>query len=651
MIRTILIANRGEIACRIIRTCHKLGIRTVAIYSDADAQARHVQLADEAVYIGASPASESYLAIDKMINATQRTDADAIHPGFGFLAENAQFARVCHEAGLIFIGPTPEAIEAMGSKSAAKSMMQTVDVPVILGYNGADQSDDRLLHEAENIGFPLMVKAAAGGGGKGMRLVTEIAQLKDALQTARREAKQAFGSDELILERALTRPRHIEIQVIGDHFGNIIHLGERECSIQRRHQKVVEESPSPVMTPELRDRMGADAIKAAQAVKYTNVGTVEFLLDSDGRHYFLEMNTRLQVEHPVTELVTGLDLVEWQIRIAENEPLPQKQVSLQGHAIEVRLYAENPANQFLPVTGDIHLWREPVAENIRVDSGLNSPTDDVSIYYDPMLAKIIAYGENRSSTIRRLTHALENTILLGITNNRSFLLDILRHPAFQKGDLSTNFIDQHFQNWTTPQADKTLALIAVTLWQHLRHPQLESNAGYWRNNPNAPERYRYQVENEEHLVLFQPVHRTTNHYEVQINDNHDVHINTVDAHHFTLTVDGHRQTVIFAHAEDQWWVQTKNGVVEITALPRLPMPKSAADAAGSLRAPMPGSVTQVLVEVGQHVAKGQALMKLEAMKMEHTIYTAAPGIVEVIYFQAGETVEADVQLVKIAEEN
>lgn len=652
MIQKLLIANRGEIACRIIHTCRRLGIRTVAVYSDADAQSLHVQIADEAVHIGASPAPESYLVIGKLIGAAGRSGAEAIHPGFGFLAENADFARACRDAGLIFIGPTPEAIDSMGSKRAAKDLAIAAGVPTIPGYNDPDQSDERLLTEAEHIGFPLMVKAAAGGGGKGMRLVAEFSQVQDALNSARREAKQAFGSDELILERALIQPRHIEIQVIGDHFGNIIHLGERECSIQRRHQKVVEECPSPIMTLELRQQIGADAVEAARAVNYTNAGTVEFLLDSDGQHYFLEMNTRLQVEHPVTEFVTGLDLVEWQIRIAEGEPLPlrQQDVALHGHAIEVRLYAENPANGFLPVTGEIHLWHEPSGEGIRVDSGLKQQ-DSVSIYYDPMLAKIIAYGENRALAARRLIHALESTTLLGLTGNREFLRDILRHPAFQSGDLSTSFLERHFSNWTLPLGNHTDALIAVTILQAMHQPQLESNAGYWRNNPNFPERYCYSVSGEEINVSLIPARK--NMFKVNLSPDHTymVVIEMVDDHTLILSIDGYRQTFTFASAKNRWWVKTRDGVVELDALPRLPAPKSAADAGGSLRAPMPGAVTQVLVTVGERVEKGQPLLKLEAMKMEHTIYTAATGIVEAIYFQPGDTVEADVQLVKITEEN
>lgn len=649
MIDTLIIANRGEIACRIIRTCRKLGIRTIAVYSDADAHARHVREADEAVHLGASPSGDSYLAIDKIIHAAQRTGADAIHPGFGFLAENADFARACQNAGLIFIGPSPEAIDAMGSKRAAKDLVTQFGVPTIPGFNAHNASDQALIQAAQQIGFPLMVKAAAGGGGKGMRLVHNAENLPDALISARREGLQAFGSDELILEKALINPRHIEIQVLGDQYGHIIHLGERECSIQRRHQKIVEESPSPALTPELRQKMGEAAVTVARAVSYTNAGTVEFLLDADGQFYFLEMNTRLQVEHPVTELVTGLDLVEWQIRIAEGAPLTlqQSDIQLNGHAIEVRLYAEDPSNDFLPVTGAIHLWREPHGEGVRVDSGL-AAQDQVSIYYDPMLAKIIAHGADRSTAIRRLIRALENTTLLGLTTNLAFLRDILRHPAFIAGDLSTGFIEQHFASWQHPEGDNKLALIAATL------AQLRASANrYWRNNPNRPQLYRYQIPGASESIEVQVSHlwHAGNQYHIQLSSTPEqqcqVVLNAFTDSELTLTIDGHRQTVWLVSHADRWWIHTRTEAVTLGSLSLLPVPKTSADAGGSLRAPMPGSVIAVLVEVGQRVSKGQALMKLEAMKMEHTITTSADGIVEAIYYNVGETVEADAQLLKI----
>ncbi len=655
MINTILIANRGEIACRVIRTCRRLGIRTVAIYSDADTHARHVRMADEAIHVGPSPSSESYLVIDAVIGAARRSGADAIHPGFGFLAENSDFAQACADAGLVFIGPTPAAIAAMGNKHAARDLVARVGVPILPGYGGADQSEDRLQREAEHIGWPLMVKAAAGGGGKGMRLVPRLADLHDACVTARREAQQAFGSDELILERALITPRHIEFQIFGDQHGNLIHLGERECSIQRRHQKVIEESPSVALTAALREAMGTAAVAAARTVNYSNAGTVEFLLDHDGTFYFLEINTRLQVEHPVTECVTGLDLVEWQIRVAEGELLPlcQEGLRLNGSAMEVRLYAENPANDFLPVTGEILLWREPEGEGIRVENGIQSG-DQVSIYYDPMLAKIIAYGSDRAAACRRLLRALETTTLLGLTSNRSYVYAVLNHPAYQAGELSTAFLADYFADWTEPVGDIPLALIAVTLAQWLEHSQLETNRGYWRNNPNRPQLYRYAVSSSDEPVdvyLTPARHNST--YRMRVAQDAEVitsvEFNEQASGEMVLTVDGHRQRVMLAHAGNTWWVQVKSGEVQLHTLELLPEPKAPADAGGSLRAPMPGVVLAILVEVGQRVQKGDALLKLEAMKMEHTIRTAADGVVETIYFAPGDTVAADTILVQLKE--
>ncbi|HAE84761.1 MAG TPA: 3-methylcrotonyl-CoA carboxylase [Ktedonobacter sp.] len=655
MINTILIANRGEIACRVIRTCRRLGIRTVAIYSDADTHARHVRMADEAIHVGPSPSSESYLVIDAVIGAARRSGADAIHPGFGFLAENSDFAQACADAGLVFIGPTPAAIAAMGNKHAARDLVARVGVPILPGYGGADQSEDRLQREAEHIGWPLMVKAAAGGGGKGMRLVPRLADLHDACVTARREAQQAFGSDELILERALITPRHIEFQIFGDQHGNLIHLGERECSIQRRHQKVIEESPSVALTAALREAMGTAAVAAARTVNYSNAGTVEFLLDHDGTFYFLEINTRLQVEHPVTECVTGLDLVEWQIRVAEGELLPlcQEGLRLNGSAMEVRLYAENPANDFLPVTGEILLWREPEGEGIRVENGIQSG-DQVSIYYDPMLAKIIAYGSDRAAACRRLLRALETTTLLGLTSNRSYVYAVLNHPVFQAGELSTAFLADYFADWTEPVGDIPLALIAVTLAQWLEHSQLETNRGYWRNNPNRPQLYRYAVSSSDEPVdvyLTPACHNST--YRMRVAQDAEVitsvEFNEQASGEMVLTVDGHRQRVMLAHAGNTWWVQVKSGEVQLHTLELLPEPKAPADAGGSLRAPMPGVVLAILVEVGQRVQKGDALLKLEAMKMEHTIRTAADGVVETIYFAPGDTVAADTILVQLKE--
>ena len=644
MIRTILIANRGEIACRIMRTCREMGIRTMAVYSTADSEARHVLEADEAVWIGESPPTDSYLNIERIITAAHQSGADAIHPGFGFLAENATFAQAVTEAGLIFIGPSAEAIAAMGNKRAAKELVVQVGVPVVSGYHGRDQSTPTLLAQGEKIGLPLMVKAAAGGGGKGMRLVHEAADLPDALASARREALQAFGSDELTLERAVIQPRHVEFQVLGDKHGRVIHLGERDCSLQRRHQKVVEEAPAPHFSDELRQRMGNAAVAAAQSVGYFSAGTVEFLLDADGSFYFLEMNTRIQVEHPVTELITGLDLVAWQIRIAEGEPLnlTQEEVTFDGHAIEVRLYAENPAQGYLPVTGKIALWRAP--EGVRVDSGLKQQ-DEVTIFYDPLLAKLIAHGRERTAAIRQLAYALEQTRLLGLTTNQYFLRDILVHEAFVAGEVHTGFLATHFAEWQQPLGDVEGVVTAVSIAQYEQASRAAGQNGYWRNSPNRPQVYLYENQPEVKLTP------ERDGYTVQIGDDASISVThfgwNPESFEAVLVAHGRRQKMTLIQQNDRWWAQTHTGIVQLAPQTLLPEPAPPADAGGSLKAPMPGVVLEVLVEAGQTVTQGQALLKLEAMKMEHTIRSGADGVVAEIYFAAGEQVTAEAQLLRI----
>ncbi|GAP62408.1 3-methylcrotonyl-CoA carboxylase alpha subunit [Ardenticatena maritima] len=444
----ILIANRGEIAVRIIRACRELGVRTVAVYSDADAHARHVFLADEAVHIGAAPATDSYLRGERIIEAALQTGAQAIHPGYGFLSENADFAEAVNAAGLVFIGPPPDAIRAMGSKTAARETMQRAGVPVVPGYQGGGAFEDYAA-AAERIGYPILVKAAAGGGGKGMRIVEHPNTLRDAIEAAQREAQKAFGDGRVYLEKYVREPHHVEVQVLADTHGTVLHLCERECSVQRRHQKIIEESPSPLLDEALRERMGAAAVAAARAVGYVNAGTVEFLVDADRNFYFLEMNTRLQVEHPVTELVVGLDLVKWQLRIAAGERLPftQSDIRQHGHAIECRIYAEDPANGFLPATGTILKAVEPSTPWVRVDTGVGTG-DTITHYYDPMIAKLIVWGETRTDAIARMEQALRDYTLLGITHNIPFLLDVLHHPDFQHGRVTTDWVEKTMLPWT-----------------------------------------------------------------------------------------------------------------------------------------------------------------------------------------------------------
>ncbi len=473
MFKKILIANRGEIAIRIMATCREMGIRSVAVYSDADRRARHVQAADEAYYIGPAPATQSYLRIDAIIDAARQSGAQAIHPGYGFLSENATFVEACDAAGITFIGPPAAAMRLMGSKIAAKQLAQSVGAPIVPGYNGAKQDDAVLFEEARRTGFPLLIKASAGGGGKGMREVHAEGDFLEQLAGARREAQNAFGDSTVFLERLIQQPRHVEIQVLGDTHGNLIYLGERECSIQRRHQKIVEESPSVALTPTLRAAMGEAAVRIAKAAGYVNAGTLEFMLDAGQRFYFLEMNTRLQVEHPVTELVTGLDLVRQQICIAAGEPLglAQEQIQPRGHAIEVRLYAEDPQQDFLPSTGTIAAFVPPAGPGIRVDSGIASG-DEITQYYDPMIAKIIVYGEDRPAAIARLQAALEQTVTLGVKTNAALLLAIARHPAFREGQTHTHFLDEYgLIEAEQQQASKPpdmYALYAVALHDILR---------------------------------------------------------------------------------------------------------------------------------------------------------------------------------------
>ncbi|WP_420645447.1 acetyl-CoA carboxylase biotin carboxylase subunit [Candidatus Leptofilum sp.] len=649
MIRSILIANRGEIVCRIVRSCQRLGIRTVAVYSVADAGAKHVLLADTAVAVGFPPATESYLNQNAILDAARQTRVEAIHPGYGFLAENAAFARACTQAGFSFIGPNPEAIELMGNKRAAKQRMAQAGVPVLPGYAGEDQSDGRFQTEAQKIGLPVMVKAAAGGGGKGMRLVHDLADLPAALSAARREALAAFGSDDLLLERALMQPRHVEIQLFGDQHGDIIHLGERDCSIQRRHQKVIEESPSPALTPELRTRMGETAVAAARAVNYDNAGTVEFLLDHQGNFYFLEMNTRLQVEHPVTEMVTGQDLVAWQIRIASGEPLPlaQDEISLMGHAIEARLYAENPANDFLPVTGSVLLWQPPTGEGMRVDDGIQTG-DEISIHYDPMLAKIIVHGPDRATAVQRLDRVLQTAVLLGFTHNLPYLQAIVQQSDFVSGQYNTHFLADKLANWEPSDDGLMPGLIGAALAQFYSWPQHPQNSGYWRNNPNGPLRIQVLVRDEIITVLLEPVRFQTHQFNITVgSEQFAVACAPQEGPDWTMMVNGRSHQLLIVQQDDDFWVQTKAGAICMTALPRLPKRTAASATAGSLRAPMPGSVLAVLVQPGQTVAEGDPLLKLEAMKMEHTIRAPAAGQITEIFYAPGDAVPADAQLLRL----
>lgn len=646
----ILIANRGEIACRVISTARDLGYRTVAVFSAADSDARHVHLADEAVCIGAPTVQQSYLNIPVILDAARRTGADAIHPGYGFLSENAEFARACAAANLVFIGPSPEAIELMGSKRLSKLAMLDADVPCIAGYQGAEQDDESLSREAGRIGYPLMIKASAGGGGRGMRLVEHPEQLLERINTARSEALNAFGCGELILEQALINPRHVEVQIFGDSHGNLVYLGERDCSIQRRHQKVIEEAPCPVVDPPLREAMGAAALKAAKAVSYQGAGTVEFLLSSEGQFYFLEMNTRLQVEHPVTEMITGLDLVAWQIRVACGEvlPLSQEQIALNGHAIEARLYAEDPAQGFLPQTGRVLQWQPLLFEGVRVDHGL-SEDQVVSPFYDPMLGKIIAHGATREEARRKLLRAVQGCVLLGVQTNQRLLTSILNHPAFIESRVDTGFITQHLHSdpCLLPVTVKASQLaVATALFYQGAASSHPSKLAGWSNT--GPEQRRYV------LGLGEQVHeveltRNGARLDLKIHDSLiSVHVLSCDSRSACVEIDGVRSRHACYLQGKNLWLHSESGTLQLTDRTHDVIAGPNVARSGTIRAPMDGSIVDVLVSEGATVSQGQLLMVLEAMKMEHPLKAAIDGVIRQIQVVRGDQVKGRQVLLEVA---
>jgi geranyl-CoA carboxylase alpha subunit len=641
-LKKILIANRGEIACRIQRTAHSLGYRTVAVFSDADADALHVRMADEAVNIGPAPVQQSYLNIPALLDAARRTGADAIHPGYGFLSENAEFALACQRAGITFIGPSPEAIELMGSKRLSKLAMLAAGVPCIQGYQGAAQDDATLSREAGRIGFPLMIKASAGGGGRGMRVAQDAGDLLAQIHSARSEALHGFGSDELILEQALIDPRHVEVQVFGDQHGNLIYLGERDCSIQRRHQKVVEEAPCPIMTAELRQAMGEAALKAGRAVHYVGAGTVEFLLDAQGQFYFLEMNTRLQVEHPVTELITGLDLVAWQLHVAEGLPLPlrQEQVQLNGHAMEVRLYAEDPTREFLPQTGRVTAWEPALQSGVRIDHGLIEG-QQISPFYDPLLGKLIAHGATREEARRKLLRAVQDSVLLGLASNQQLLVRVLEHPQFISGDFSTGFIPRHFADHPCLQAHapsaEALAIAAALFYQASTQAHSTALAG-WRNNASVALAYRIGLDGQEWPVQLNAAPGEP--YRILVGTQTvELHVIQCDGRWATLEIDGIRQRHAYRLDAGQLWLFTRPGSLHLLDRTQALVSGQASVSTGTLKAPMDGAIVEVLVAQGSPVSKGQLLVVLEAMKMEHPLKSGIDGVLKRLQVKVGDQVK------------
>jgi geranyl-CoA carboxylase alpha subunit len=634
----ILIANRGEIAVRVIRTARDLGYRTVAVYSDADANSLHVQTADEAIYIGASAVGESYLVAQKIINAAKQTGSDAIHPGYGFLSENAAFAKACEANNIVFIGPSSEAIELMGSKRLSKIAMIEAGVPCIPGYQGADQAEQILVEQAQQIGFPIMVKASAGGGGRGMRLVFEKKQLLEQIRTARSEAENAFGSGELILERAVIEPRHIEIQVFADNFGNVVYLGERDCSIQRRHQKVVEEAPSPFVDEALRQRMGKAAVDAAKSCNYRGAGTVEFLCDNDKNFYFLEMNTRLQVEHPVTEMVTGLDLVEWQLLVAAGDELPlrQEEISMTGHAVEVRLYAEDPRDNFMPQTGTVLQWNTPTRDGVRVDTGIKAG-QVISPHYDPMIAKVITFAKNRSIAIRKLASAIQDSNIIGVNTNKLFLQNILRHPVFAAGEATTAFIEQHFINDASMDEDlpriETIALAAMLYYQ-----QGKQEGNSWRRSSDNG---CSLVLDYNGAALAVELAETNNEFTVTAAEksSHFTLLKLTDSQ-VTITSNNLRQVCAYAKHGETVYLDDGNGHFIFNNITHMPAAVAGVAGSGQVKASMDGAIVDILVKAGDLVAAGQTVVVLEAMKMEHQLKAGIDGIVESISCEIGQQVKS-----------
>lgn len=647
MFNRILIANRGEIACRIIKTARKMGIESVAVYSTADRDSLHVSLADNALCIGSPAASASYLNVDAIINAAIESGAEAIHPGYGFLSENPDLARACSKAGIVFIGPSVEAMEAMASKQLAKQRLEKTTIPLTPGYHGKDQSDERLLKEAKQLGFPILLKAASGGGGKGMRSVYDEADFFKDLAGARRESKASFADDTMLIEKLIANPRHVEIQIMADNHGNVVHLHERDCSIQRRHQKIIEEAPAPNLPKALREKLGEAAIAVARAIDYRGAGTVEFLVD--GEHfYFMEMNTRLQVEHPVTEMITGLDLVEWQLRIAANEPLPcsQKEIPVLGHAIECRIYAEDPQNGFLPSIGQLHFLKEPTGTGLRIDTGVVQ-NSHITMYYDPMIAKLIAWGDSREQALQRLQDALKHYYIGGVKTNLPFLQAITKHPHFTKAKLNTNFLSQ--QTIEIHSTDIKSALLMAASVDYLKlftsNDPLRTGTVGWQMHLKGDWCSRYVINGEQHDIVVTPI--SANQLSLKLNDETiSLHAKLSDQ---LLSVDnGKLQLKAWVeHFNEQLFLYTEQGPVVIERFEGQHLLSHHHSTDNQLTAPMPGTIVAILKNKGDTIKAGDRLMVLEAMKMEHTIHAPYDGQLIDVFYALGAQVNEGAELVAL----
>ncbi|MDO8319590.1 acetyl/propionyl/methylcrotonyl-CoA carboxylase subunit alpha [Rhodoferax sp.] len=661
MFNKILIANRGEIACRVAATARRMGLKTVAVYSDADASAKHVAACDESVHLGGSAPKDSYLRWEKIIEAAQATGAQAVHPGYGFLSENQDFAKACVAAGLVFIGPPASAIAAMGLKAESKQLMERAGVPLVPGYHGSDQDPALLQLKADEIGYPVLIKASAGGGGKGMRAVERAQDFADALTSCKREAINSFGSDAVLVEKYVQRPRHIEIQVFGDSFGNYVYLFERDCSVQRRHQKVLEEAPAPGMTPELRARMGEAAVAAARAVNYVGAGTVEFIVEQndDGRmdFFFMEMNTRLQVEHPVTEAITGLDLVEWQLRVASGEALPcsQDQLKITGHAIEARICAENPDNNFLPATGRLDVYRKPLCSSfaispLRFDDGVRQG-DSISPFYDSMVAKVIVHGDTRAQALARLDDALAQTHIIGLTTNVQCLRHVLQSPSFAQANLDTGLIPREAGVlFNQEHVGLALAAAADVVQTLLDERAAEGNDPYsktdgWRSHGVFTRRFAFEFAGEQVQAGLTYLHDGA--LSLSVGETTGVLEFAATPAGIDLSFAGQRALVTVYRQGELAHIHTAQGATRIIAVDLLLHAGEAPAEVGRLTAPMPGKVVSFAVKAGDRVQRGQALAVMDAMKMEHTIAAPIDGVVEELLYAPGDQVVEGAELLKL----
>mgnify|MGYP003975445509 FL=1 len=655
MFGKILIANRGEIACRVIRTARKLGIRTVAVYSDADSNALHVQMADEAVHIGGSAPADSYLLMEKIIEAANQTRSEAIHPGYGFLSENALFCQLCETNNIVFIGPPETAIKTMGSKSAAKIVMEKADVPLLPGYHGADQDPTLLKNAANEIGYPVLLKAVSGGGGKGMRQVHSPGEFDEALGAAKREALSGFGDADMLVEKYLEQPRHVEVQVFCDALGNGVYLFERDCSVQRRHQKIIEEAPAPKLPDGLREQMGEAALRAARSVNYVGAGTVEFLLDSTGHFYFMEMNTRLQVEHPVTEMITGQDLVEWQLKVANGEPLPlaQSELTITGHAFEARIYAEDPDNEFLPAAGKLTWLQQPVeSAHVRIDTGVIQE-DEVGVFYDPMIAKLIVWDENRGLALQRLAQALATYRIIGVTTNIDFLHRLATHKAFVAEELSTDFITRNetvlFETKPLPiESVAPLACLYLTLRRQSQPKPASDRTSPWHACDNW--RTNAAATHVETIVVGKAdcIIRTTksgpDSFNMNFEDTSYTVSGSLEGNNLIATINGHRQTAVAVEGATTISLFTSDGTFEFTTKVTDLGEEVDEDDGSGFKAPMNGSVVNILVSKGETVSAGDTLLIMEAMKMEHAVKAPVDGLVNEIFYSKGDLVDGGADL-------